>query len=241
MIGIKKISIHINGCTVTVPAEDEKIYRDALADKWIDGCRIYVKDQEVVTDLSEKIKKEGMSLETMRDLLIEQNNKIFALAGRYTRDYNVNDSLFVYDKQRKVIHAEEDRTPLPVFEALVRLCSTDKWKNKHNRDVLHHMFPSLTLFQFGIVVMLFTNECEDNKLWEYRGFLEEFGVDLTDDEKNRDIEDLKVRGILLDEYRDGADGPLEYLRLNSRYELFIQEAGIHWIIRGDNPFGLIEE
>lgn len=235
------VTIHINGCTVTVPAEDEKIYRDALADKWIDGCHVYVKDQEVVVELSDSIKKGGMSLETMRDLLIEQNKKIFALAGRYTRDYNVNDSLFVYDEQRKVIHAEEDRTPLPVFEALVRLCSTDKWKNKHNRDVLHLMFPSLTHFQFGIVVMLFTNECEDNKLWEYRGFLEEFGVDLTDDEKNRDIEDLKGRGILLDEYRDGADAPLEYLRLNSRYELFIQEAGIHRIIRGDNPFGLIEE
>jgi hypothetical protein len=237
----KIATIHINGCTVTVPAEDEKIYRDALADKWIDGCRVYVKDQEVVVDMSDKIKKEGMSVETLRDLLIEQNNKTFALAGRYTRDYNVNDSLFVYDEQRKVIHAEEDRTPLPVFEALVRLCSTDKWKNKHNRDVLHNMFPSLTLFQFGIVVMLFTNECEDGKLWEYRGFLEEFGVDLTDDEKNMDIEDLKGRGILLGKYWDGADGPLEYLRLNSRYELFIQEAGIHRIVRGDNPFGLIEE
>lgn len=237
----KTVTIHINGCTVPVPAEDEKIYRDALADKWIDGCHVYVKDQEVVVELSDSIKKGGMSLETMRDLLIEQNNKIFALAGRYTRDYNVNDSLFVYDKQRKVIHAEEDRTPLPVFEALVRLCSTDKWKNKHNRDVLHNMFPSLTLFQFGIVVMLFTNECEDGKLWEYRGFLEEFGVDLTDDEKNMDIEDLKGRGILLGKYWDGADGPLEYLRLNSRYELFIQEAGIHRIVRGDNPFGLIEE
>lgn len=237
----KTVTIHINGCTVPVPAEDEKIYRDALADKWIDGCHVYVKDQEVVVELSDSIKKGGMSLETMRDLLIEQNNKIFALAGRYTRDYNVNDSLFVYDKQRKVIHAEEDRTPLPVFEALVRLCSTDKWKNKHNRDVLHNMFPSLTLFQFGIVVMLFTNECEDGKLWEYRGFLEEFGVDLTDDEKNMDIEDLKGRGILLGKYWDGADGPLEYLRLNSRYELFIQEAGIHRVVRGDNPFGLIEE
>lgn len=237
----KTVTIHINGCTVTVPAEDEKIYRDALADKWIDGCHVYVKDQEVVVELSDSIKKGGMSLETMRDLLLEENNKRFALAGRYTRDYNVNDSLFVYDKQRKVIHAEENHTPLPVFEALSRLCSTDKWKNKHNRDVLHHMFPSLTLFQFGIVVMLFTNECEDGKLWEYRGFLEEFGVDLTDDEKNRDIEDLKGRGVLLDEYRDGADGSLEYLRLNSRYELFIQEAGIHRIIRGDNPFGLIEE
>ena len=60
------------------------------------------------------------------------------------------------------------------------------------------------------------------------------------DEKNRDIEDLKRRGILLDKYLDGADGPLEFLRLNSLYKLFIQEAGIHRIIRGENPFGLIE-
>ena len=236
----KIATIHINGCTVNVPAEDENIYRDALADKWIDGCRVYVKDQEVVTDISEKIKKEGMSLETMRDLLLEENNKRFALAGRYTRDYNVNDSLFVYDEQRKVIHVENDNTPISVYDALIHLCAVKEWKNKYNRDVLYNMFPSLTLFQFGIIVMLFTDECMEGKSWEYRGFLEEFGVDLTGDEKNRDIEDLKRRGILLDKYLDGADGPMEYLRINSRYALFVQEAGIHRIIRGENPFGLIE-
>ena len=234
----KIATIHINGCTVNVPAEDENIYRDALADKWIDGHRIYIKNGKVQTDLDPN--RHTMSPQTMIKLLQEENNKRYALAGRYTRDYNVNDSLFVYDEKHKVIHPDEDRTPLHVFEALVRLCSSTKWKNKHNRDVLHNMFPSLTLFQFGIIVMLFTNECEDNKFWEYRGFLEEFGVDLTDDEKDVDIEDLKVRGILLDEYRDGADGPLEFLRLNSLYKLFIQEAGIHRIIRGENPFGLIE-
>ena len=234
----KTVTIHINGCTVTVPAEDEKIYRDALADKWIDGHRVYIKDGKVQTDLDPN--RHTMSPQTMVELLKEENNKRYALAGRYTRDYNVNDSLFVYDSERRIIHTMEDKTPVPVFEALMNLCSVKVWKNKHNRDVLHNMFPSLTLVQFGIVIMLFTNECEDGKFWEYRGLLEEFGVDLTDDEKNRDIEDLKGRGILLDEYREGPDGPVEYLRLNSRYELFIQEAGIHRIIRGDNPFGQIE-
>ena len=40
----KIATIHINGCTVNVPAEDENIYRDALADKWIDGHRVYIKN-----------------------------------------------------------------------------------------------------------------------------------------------------------------------------------------------------
>ena len=233
------VTIYINGCTVTCPAEQVQKYRDALTDKWIDGYRVYVENGEVKTQIRTDV--DEMDWDTMVAILVEENDKRYALAGRYTRDYKVNDSLFVYDEQRKVIHATDDETPIPVFEALVLLCTAGKWKNRHNSHILHKMFPSLTLFQFGIIVMLFTNECEDGKLWEYRGFLEEFGVDLTDDEKNRDIEDLKGRGILLNEYRDGADGPLEYLRLNSRYELFVQEAGIHRIIRGDNPFGQIEE
>lgn len=235
------VTIEINGCMVTVPAEDEKTYREALAEKWIDGCRIYVKDQKAVVEMSEKIKKEGMSLETMRDLLIENLTKTFALDGRLTRDYKVDDNLFVYDKERKVIHSAEDETPIPVFEALVLLCSAGKWKNKHNRNVLHNMFPSLSLFQFSLVVVLLTNECEDNKQWEYRGFLEEFGIDLSDDEMNRDIENLKNREILLNKFVAGPDGPVEYLRLNSHYELYIQQAGINRIIKGENPFGRIEK
>ena len=234
------VTIHINGCTVTVPAEDEETYREALADKWIDGCRVYVKDQEVVVDISEEIKKEGMSVETMRDLLLEQNDKIFALAGRYTRNYNVDDNLFVYDEERRVIHSKDDETPVPVFEALVLLCSASKWKNKHNRNVLYNMFPSLSLFQFSLVVVLLTNECEDNKIWEHRGFLEELGFDLSDDEINRDIENLKSREILLNNFAAGPDGPVEYLRLNSHYELYIQQAGTNRIIKGENPFGQIE-
>lgn len=236
----QNVTIEINGCTVTVPAEDEKTYRDALADKWIDGCHVYVKDQKTVVELSEKIKKEGMSLETMRDLLIENLTKTFALDGRLTRDYHVNDSLFVYDEERKVIHSTEDETPISVFEALVLLCSTGKWKNKHNRNVLYNMFPSLTLFQFTIIVTLFTNECEDNRQWEHRAFLEEFGIELSDDEMNREIENLKEREILLNRLDEGTDGPVEYLRLNSHYELYIKQAGTKRILEGEHPFGIIE-
>lgn len=236
----KQITIHVNGCTVTVPAEDEQTYREALAEKWIDGCRVYVKNQKTVVELSEKIKKKGMSLETMRDLLIEEFTKFFALEGRLTRDYNVNDSLFVYDEERKIIHSTDDETPIPVFEALVLLCSTGKWKNKHNRNVLYNMFPSLTLFQFAIIVVLFTNECEDDKQWEYRGFLEELGFDLSDDEMNREIDDLKEREILLGRLDEGPDRPIEYLRLNSHYELYIKQAGTRRIVEGENPFGIIE-
>ena len=77
----EKATIHINGCTVTVPAEQEQLYREALTDKWIDECRVHVKDQDVIVELSDIIKKEGMSLETMRDLLLEENEKLYALAG----------------------------------------------------------------------------------------------------------------------------------------------------------------
>lgn len=234
------VTIEINGCTVTVPAEDEKTYRDALAEKWIDGCHVYVKHQKAVVEMSEKIKKEGMSLETMHDLLIENLTKTFALNGRLTRDYRVNDSLFVYDEKRKVIHSTEDETPIPVFEALVLLCSEGKWKNKHNRNVLYNMFPSLTPFQFSVIVILFTNECEDGKQWECRGFLEEFGFDLSEDEMNVDIENLKEREILLERYVEGQDGPVEYLRLNSHYELHIRQSGTGRLILGEHPFGIIE-
>lgn len=232
------VTIHINGCTVTCPAEEEQLYREALADKWIDGYRVYVKDNNVHIDM--RTDKDGMDLETMRDLLIEQNNKIFALAGRYTCNYNIEDSLFAYDEERKVVHSEEDKTPIPVFEALILLCSPGKWKNPYNKDILHKMFPSLTPFQFTIIVVLFTNECEDNKYWEYREFLEEFGA-LSDEEIARDIEDLKEREILLSKFGEGPESSVEYLRLNSHYELHIQKAGIHRIIKGDSPFGQIEE
>ncbi len=81
MNAIKTVTIHINGCTVTVPTEDEKIYRESLADKWIDGCHVYVKDQKVVVELSDKIKKEGMSSDTRCNLFIERFAKILALEG----------------------------------------------------------------------------------------------------------------------------------------------------------------
>lgn len=181
-----------------------------------------------------------MSLETMHDLLIEEFTKVFALNGRLTRDYNVNDSLFVYDEERKIIHSTDDEIPIPMFGALVLLCSIGKWKNKHNRNVLYNMVPSLTLYQFAIIVVLFANECEDDKKWGYRGFLEELGFDLSDDEMNREIEDLKDCGILLGRFYEGPDGPIEYLRLNSHYELYIKQAGTKRIVAGEHPFGMIE-
>ena len=76
----KTVTIHINGCTVTVSAEDEKIYRDALTDKWIDGHRVYIKDGKVQTDLDPN--RHTMSPQTMIELLKEENNKRYALAGK---------------------------------------------------------------------------------------------------------------------------------------------------------------
>ena len=77
----KKVTIHINGCTVTVPAEDEQTYRDALAEKWIDGHRVYIKNGKVQTDLDPN--RYTMSPQTMIELLKEENNKRYALAGKY--------------------------------------------------------------------------------------------------------------------------------------------------------------
>jgi len=76
----KIVTIHINGCTVTVPAEDENIYRDALADNWIDGHRVYIKNGKVQTDLD--LNRHTMSPQTMIKLLQEENNKRYALAGK---------------------------------------------------------------------------------------------------------------------------------------------------------------
>ena len=76
------VTLHINGCTVTVPADQEQLYREVLADKWIDGCRVYVENQDVMVELSEFVRKEGMSPETMRDLLLEEHEKLYALAGK---------------------------------------------------------------------------------------------------------------------------------------------------------------
>lgn len=75
------VTIHINGCTVTVPTDQEQLYREVLADKWIDGYRVYVKDGEVHTDHDASI--HTMSPQTMIDLLVNANDKRYALAGKY--------------------------------------------------------------------------------------------------------------------------------------------------------------
>ena len=51
--------LKINGCKVPVPVGQENLYREVLADKWIDGCRVYVENDEVKTQFSETILKEG--------------------------------------------------------------------------------------------------------------------------------------------------------------------------------------
>ena len=77
---MEEVTIHINGCTVTVPAEQEQLYREALADKWIDGYRVYVKGGDVKIDMRKDT--DEVDLDTMETILIEQNHKIYALAGR---------------------------------------------------------------------------------------------------------------------------------------------------------------
>lgn len=74
------MTIHINGCTVTCPAEQEQIYHDALADKWIGNYKVYVKDNDVYIDMEDDDNE--ADLETLEAILIEQNHKIYALAGK---------------------------------------------------------------------------------------------------------------------------------------------------------------
>lgn len=79
---MKNITIHINGCTVTCPAEKEQLYREVLADKWIDGCRVYVENGEVKERLSDSIiARDSMSLETSFSIIEESLRKQAALYG----------------------------------------------------------------------------------------------------------------------------------------------------------------
>lgn len=75
------VTIRINGCTVTVPEEQERQYREVLEDRWIDGCHVYVKDQKTFIDISGKVKEEGMTPYLRCNLFIEQFAKILALEG----------------------------------------------------------------------------------------------------------------------------------------------------------------
>ena len=77
--GMKEIFFH--GGSVVIPEEKETIYANALADKWIDGYRIYIENGTVKTQ--KRTDTDLMNLDTMEALLIEQNHKIYAMAGRF--------------------------------------------------------------------------------------------------------------------------------------------------------------
>ena len=76
----RQVTIHINGCHVTVPASQEQIYREALADKWVNKHHIYVKDGEVIIDLDPN--KCELELEESRQVLLSANEKNYAIIGR---------------------------------------------------------------------------------------------------------------------------------------------------------------
>lgn len=73
--------IFFEGGSVVVPDEEESIYRNALADKWIDGHRVCIKGGQVYTDLDPT--RHTMSPQTMIELLKEENNKRYVMAGKY--------------------------------------------------------------------------------------------------------------------------------------------------------------
>ena len=77
--GMKEIFFH--GGSVVILEEKETIYTNALADKWIDGHRIYIENGTVKTQ--KRTDTDLMNLDTMEALLIEQNHKIYAMAGRF--------------------------------------------------------------------------------------------------------------------------------------------------------------
>lgn len=77
--GMKEV--FFDGGSVIVSVEEESIYRNALADKWIDGHRVYIKNGKVQTDFNSN--QHTMFPQTMIELLKEENNKRYALAGKY--------------------------------------------------------------------------------------------------------------------------------------------------------------
>lgn len=76
----KNVTIHINGCNVTCPAEQEQLYRKTLADHYFDGYRVYVENGKVLWTPPEGSK--GTSPDILKEMLIDQNRKIFALKGQ---------------------------------------------------------------------------------------------------------------------------------------------------------------
>lgn len=77
--GMKEV--FFDGGSVVIPVEKELLYHEVLKDKWIDGYRIYIENGAVKTQ--KRTDTDVMSLDTMEALLIEQNHKIYAMAGRF--------------------------------------------------------------------------------------------------------------------------------------------------------------
>lgn len=76
----EKITIQINNNIVSVPKSQEQKYRDALADKYFNGYRIYVEGGQVKWSAPQD--STGTDLETLRMMLKDQNRKIFALRSQ---------------------------------------------------------------------------------------------------------------------------------------------------------------
>lgn len=76
----EKVTIHINGCIVTVPAEQEHRYREVLADHYFSGYRVYVENGKVLWNSPEG--SSGTSPDILKEMLVDQNRKIFALKGQ---------------------------------------------------------------------------------------------------------------------------------------------------------------
>lgn len=76
----RKITIQINNNIVSVPKSQEQKYRDALADQYFNGYRVYVEGGHV--KFSAPQDSTGTDLETLRMMLKDQNRKIFALRSQ---------------------------------------------------------------------------------------------------------------------------------------------------------------
>ena len=75
----EKITKQINNNIISVPKSQEQKYRDALADQYFNGYRVYVEGGQVKWSAPQD--STGTDLETLRMMLKDQNRKIFALRG----------------------------------------------------------------------------------------------------------------------------------------------------------------
>lgn len=156
----------------------------------------------------------------------------------------INDKTFIYEKEKKFIHFSDDETPLPVLQTLTWLCSRPEYMNSHNEDELYHMFPSLTRFQFSVVVMLLTAENRGEVEYPYSSILDKFAIEMTEADIYREVKDLKERRIVISriesESVDNQGWMKEYFRLNEEYLSHIEKAGTMQLLVGKNPFGEVD-